>query len=84
MARIGHEVEDVCPECGEEGHSTLHFFTCNRRPTALTVADLWTRPREVAAFLDLPTSEDGADAERPPTRSRRPEVSAPAFQDHIP
>ena len=44
MARIGHEVEDACPECGEEDHSTLHIFNCPSRPTTLSVVDLWARP----------------------------------------
>ena len=57
MARIDQNVEDKCPDCLQPGHTTLHLFDCPTKPTDLTALALWTKPLDVAQFLDLPRIE---------------------------
>ncbi len=51
-------VTDLCPLCNEESHTTKHLFSCPSNPTALTVRDLWSKPLEVARFLNLVKTDD--------------------------
>ena len=57
-ARINPEIQDICPHCQEDSHTTLHLFDCQNNPTDLTVTDLWNKPVDVARFLNLPTIYD--------------------------
>ena len=49
--RVGWEPSAACPECNFPDHSVSHIFSCPTHPTTLSPLDLWTCPREVAAFL---------------------------------
>ena len=49
--RIGLSPSDQCPECSTSLHTVHHVFNCPAAPTALSIEDLWTRPRAVAEFL---------------------------------
>jgi len=50
---IDNSVPDRCPLCNQTPHNTLHLFNCRANPTELNVNDLWTKPVQVAAFLNL-------------------------------
>ena len=56
--KINPEIQDICPHCQEDSHTTLHLFDCQNNPTDLTVTDLWNKPVDVARFLNLPTIYD--------------------------
>ena len=47
-----------CPNCGSGPHDTQHLFNCSSRPTTSQPSDLWTRPAEVALFLQLHPDDD--------------------------
>ena len=53
LARINEDIEDVCPDCNEPGHTTEHLFDCKAKPTNLTTESLWNEPMEAANFLGL-------------------------------
>ena len=53
MSRIDPHVPNICPKCAQGPHDVAHVFNCAADPTQLTVADLWSKPKEVAAFLGL-------------------------------
>ncbi|KAL1446099.1 hypothetical protein WDU94_005492 [Cyamophila willieti] len=61
--KINNEIADTCPSCGVGPHDVQHLFSCTAKPTHLTTTDLWSHPKEVAEFLDLPTREDEEDAD---------------------
>ena len=56
MARIDQTIVDSCPLCNQSPHDAAHLFQCAENPTELTVRDLWTKPTEVALFLNLDDS----------------------------
>ena len=58
-ARIDNSntTSDNCPLCPAP-HTTEHLFNCPVNPTDLTTRDLWTKPLEVARFLNLATNDD--------------------------
>ena len=60
-ARINPNIQDVCPNCNANSHTTRHLFNCPNNGTNLTPRDLWTRPLEAARFLNLATdvNDDG-------------------------
>jgi hypothetical protein len=53
LARINEDIEDVCPDCNEPGHTTEHLFDCKAKPTNLTTESLWNEPMEAANFLGI-------------------------------
>ena len=53
MSRIDTTVQDKCPDCDANGHTTQHLFDCPARPTDLGVKDLWENPEKVKLFLSL-------------------------------
>ena len=57
-ARIDPTVNDLCPKCELEPHTTTHLFNCSQKPTHLTVYDLWNKPKEAAKFLELVEDDD--------------------------
>ena len=59
MARIDPDIQDLCPECNINSHTTWHLFNCPAKPTPLTVLSLWKQPEQAAAFLGLiPVAQD--------------------------
>ena len=56
-ARINPEIEDRCPHCTEP-HTSTHLFACQNNPTDLVPRDLWTKPLQVARFLNLARNDD--------------------------
>ena len=65
LHRINRSDTDQCPKCNRAAHTTNHLFECTENPTQLQPSDLWTNPRQVAEFLELPipeaTNEDDID-----------------------
>ena len=53
LSRIRNDVQDICPDCQLEPHTSKHLFNCVAKPTDLKVRDLWTKPVEAARFLGL-------------------------------
>ena len=53
LSRIRDDVEDICPDCNQQSHTTNHLFKCSAKPTNLTVQSLWSKPDEAATFLGL-------------------------------
>ena len=77
--RIGAAPNDLCPDCNASSHTVQHLFECNAHPTNLTVNDLWSRPWDVAAFIQslpafsfLPCSGPPPPPPRRGRRHRRP------------
>ena len=63
---IGLRQDGLCPECEVHEHTTSHLFDCPAHPTHLTIADLWSKPREVIGFLvSLPSFDDLLPADPP-------------------
>ena len=60
MSSIDEEVQDKCPKCNATPHNTVHLFNCRMDPTNLTATDLWTKPKEVAEFLQLDGDKEEA------------------------
>ena len=58
LHRLDETVQDTCPDCDAPDHVTEHLFNCPARPTHLTPRDLWDKPGEVAAFLQLEEKEE--------------------------
>ena len=58
MNRIDPTVSELCPDCQQTSHTTIHLFDCIANPTNLTPADLWKQPKKTAIFLKLPTTLD--------------------------
>ena len=59
MARIRPtDNVDICPDCNNTGHTTMHLFSCPAKPTDLQTSSLWTDPTEAAEFLGLETGSD--------------------------
>ena len=59
MARIRPtDNVDICPDCNNTGHTTMHLFCCPAKPTNLLTSSLWTDPTEAAEFLGLETGSD--------------------------
>ena len=58
LHRIGSRDSDLCPKCNLEPHTSNHLFNCPSNPTTLVTKDLWEKPKRVAEFLDLPTTDD--------------------------
>jgi hypothetical protein len=56
-ARINPEIVDKCPHC-TESHTSTHLFACQNNPTDLVPRDLWTKPLQVARFLNLASNDD--------------------------
>ena len=50
--KIDNKVQDRCPLCNATPHDTNHLLICRENPTNLTVMNLWTKPKEVALFLN--------------------------------
>ena len=44
-------LDAICPECLIHRHTATHLFSCDARPTDLTIRDLWINPVRVASFL---------------------------------
>ena len=56
---IDPDIQDLCPECNINSHTTWHLFNCPAKPTPLTVLSLWKQPEQAAAFLGLiPVAQD--------------------------
>ena len=53
MSRINEEIENICPNCNNPGHTTQHLFDCAANTTDLTVDALWKQPVETSTFLRL-------------------------------
>ncbi len=56
-ARINTDIQDICPLCNNDEHTTQHLFNCPANRTDLTTTDLWSRPTEAARFLNLATDD---------------------------
>lgn len=53
-------MENKCPDCNQGPHDVTyltHIFNCTSNPTNFSPTKLWTRPREVAKFLELTVVE---------------------------
>ena len=48
---IGLSQDMLCPDCLINDHTSTHLFNCPAFPTNLSVADLWSKPKEVVEFL---------------------------------
>ena len=46
-------LSDLCRSCKTVKEDTQHLFACRKRPTTLTVIDLWRHPTSVAEYLNL-------------------------------
>ena len=57
MSRIDESVTDACPLCNFTPHDTAHLFNCPENRTDLEVIDLWTKPTQVATFLNVTEEE---------------------------
>ena len=55
LHKIGEATSDACPLCRSGPQNTRHLFCCPATPTSLKAEYLWSKPAEVAAFLDLKT-----------------------------
>ena len=53
LCRIREDIQDICPDCGESGHTTAHLFNCSSKPTSLSPLSLWKQPKDAAQFLGL-------------------------------
>ena len=60
LNRLDENVNNSCPDCASSPHDAIHLFNCPSNPTNLTVANLWTKPLEVANFLKLEENDDDA------------------------
>ena len=65
QSRLDPSIRDECPDCGSPGHTTIHMFQCQAKPTNLTTAALWDSPIEAAKFLGLDAEIKGGEAEEP-------------------
>ena len=71
--RIGKSVDDLCPECHSQSHSSQHLFECPVKPTQLLVSSLWLKPWDAARFLkSLPSFDFFPDIGVPPPQRRCP------------
>ena len=61
LARIRQDVQDICPDCNQPNHTTIHLFNCPAKPTDLNVHSLWTKPVEAAQFLGLLDGQENDD-----------------------
>ena len=61
LSRIRQDVQDICPDCNQQNHTSFHLFNCPAKPTDLTVHDLWTKPVEAAQFLGLLDGQENDD-----------------------
>jgi hypothetical protein len=50
---IGKADDAICPLCQSADHTTRHLFEFAAYPTNLQVDDLWSRPLDAVAFLNL-------------------------------
>lgn len=50
-----------CPDCANDSHEIVHIFNCPANRTVLNVQDLWTKTKEIAAFLGLYSGGTTAD-----------------------
>ena len=69
--RIGRVGDSLCPDCQLFNASSSHLFDCPAHPTQLTTLDLWTRPYEVANFLNTIPAFSHLPATGPPPQRRR-------------
>ena len=69
LAKVGRATSAICPECRFQRHTVHHLFTCDARPTDLSVRDLWTDPVASISFLKtLPAFSHLASTEPPAPR----------------
>ena len=68
--RLGRINSPLCPDCLIDNASSSHIFDCPAHPTQLTVQDMWTRPWEVARFLNTLPAFSHLPATGPPPRRR--------------
>ena len=61
LHRINRADSELCPNCQTAAHTTNHIFECPSKPTNLRPIDLWTKPKQVAEFLELPTNQATED-----------------------
>lgn len=57
--RIDPTIDNKCPDCEVSPHDVIHLFNCQRKQTNLKPEDMWNKPVEVAAFLNLQDGDRG-------------------------
>ena len=82
---IDRAQDDVCPDCGNQPHTTSHLFDCHAHPTRLTTESLWTDPWAAARFISTHSSfQFLPDVGLPPPPRRRGRRRPPPDPDPPP
>ena len=53
LPEMWENIEDMCPNCGQSPHDTVHLFNCPSNQTELSVTDFWKKTVHAAVFLGL-------------------------------
>ena len=83
--RLGHAIDDVCPDCGLFSQTVSHLFECPAHPTTLDTRSLWERPRDAVDHIRSFSSFDLPPLGTPPrpSRRRRPPRAPPDPPDDL-